>query len=130
MTRDSTSNMTDTELWSLCKLGYQLYARGRYADARSIFEGLVALDDQLEYPWHALGLVARKCDDPARAEECLRRRLELAPDADASRVELAEVLYETGRVEEALSLLDHFHPPDGDSSPAARRGRVLRERWS
>lgn len=125
----SETALSKTELWSLCKLGHQLYSRNRYDDAATIFEGLVALDDTLGYPWHALGLIARERSDRGRAVECFERRLELDPEADESRVQLAEVLYESGRVEEAIGVLEHFFPPEDDSSRAARRGRALRKRW-
>lgn len=123
-------NLSETEIWSICKLGYQLYTRERYEDARTLFEGLVALDDSLGYPWHALGLIARDSENPSRAVECFRRRLEIDPDAGESRVALAELLYESGRPSKAIEALDHFARHPGDDSEAARRGRVLRERWS
>jgi len=122
--------LSATEIWSLCKLGHQLYSRERYEDARRIFEGLVALDDTLEYPWHALGLIARRRDDPGRAADCLQRRLELDPGAGESRVLLAEILYESGRRDRARETLAPFARRPDDDSEAARRGRVLLERWS
>jgi len=124
------NNLSETEVWSICKLGYQLYTRERYEDARKLFDGLAALDDTLGYPWHALGLIARDTDDPARAAECFRRRLDIDPDAGESRVSLAELLYEFGRPQEALEVLHHFARHPDDDSEAARRGRVLRRRWS
>lgn len=127
---NAETDLSENEIWSVCKLGYQLYVRERYDDARAIFEGLATLDETLGYPWHALGLIARKRDNPSRAAECLRTRLDLDPEAGESRVALAEVLYESGRPDEACELLAPFARTPDDDSEHARRGRVLLERWS
>lgn len=122
--------LSDDEIWSLCKLGHQLYSRERYDDAERIFSGLVALDETLGYPWHALGMIARNRGDARRAADCFQRRLDLEPGADDSRVALAETLHGAGRVREAADLLRPFERDPEDDSPAARRGRVLLERWT
>lgn len=124
----SSTSLSATELWSLCKLGHQLYTRDRFDDAATIFEGIVALDESLGYAWHALGLIARKRSNPDRAVDCFQRRLELEPEAAESRVQLAETLRETGDRQRALRLLEYL-TDSPDDSEAARRGRVLLERW-
>ena len=120
--------LTDDETYAVCKLGYQLYTRDRLDEAAEIFDGLVALDDTLGYPWHALGLIARRRGDAPRAIDCFQRRLELDPRAADSRVALAETLFEHGYRTDAAELLRHFRRAD-DESAAARRGRVLLDRW-
>ena len=120
--------MTNDEIHTICKLGFQLYTRDRYDDAARIFRGLVSLDDSLEYPWHALGLIARKRGEFQRAVDCFQRRLEIAPDADDSRVGLAETLWEHGYRGDAIDVLRRL-APDSESE-AARRGRVLLARWT
>lgn len=122
--------LDDDEVWSVCKLGYQLYVRERYDEAAKIFNGLVSLDDSLGYPWHALGLIARKQGDVQRAVDCFRKRLDLEPDASETRLSLAETLDRHGYREDAADVLAHFSRHADDESPAAIRGRALLERWT
>ncbi len=121
--------LTEDEIWSLCQLGYKLYRHNRNEDAARIFRGLVSLDTNLPYPWHALGVLARRRDDNQRAVECFQNRLQLEPDASRSRLSLAETLYENGYHRDATEVLRHFRQRPEDESDAARRGRILLRRW-
>lgn len=123
------SDLSDDEIWSLCKLGYQLYCHGRLEDARTIFRGLVTLDDTVGYSWHVLGLIARDEEDPQRAITYFRNCLNVEPERDKTRVALAETLRECGYHEDARELLLHFRRTPQSDSAAAERGRVLLERW-
>lgn len=62
--------------WSIAQLGHQHFERGRYVDARKIFEGLTVLDVQDAYSWHMLGEISRKegkLDAAAKFfEHCMR----------------------------------------------------------
>jgi len=122
-------DLSNDEIWCICKLGYQLYRRDRLEAAAEIFRGLVALEADLGYPWHALGMVARKRDDAPRAIECFQRRLEDDPGAAESRVALAETMFEHGHRGDAAELLRHFRRADTPETPAVRRGLALLDRW-
>jgi predicted Zn-dependent protease len=121
--------LTDDEIWTLCELGYKLYRHDRDEKATRIFRGLVSLDTNLPYPWHALGVLARRRDDMQRAVECFQNRLELEPGASRSRLSLAETLYENDYRRDAIDVLRHFRRHPDDESHAARRGRILLRQW-
>ncbi len=121
--------LTDEEIWSLCKLGYRLASHGRDGDAADLFRGLVALDERLAYPWHALGVLARRRGDLERAVDCFHRRLDLEPHASTSRLSLAETLWEHGYHRDAAETLRYFRHHTDVDSPTARRARILLERW-
>lgn len=125
-------NLNDTEIWTLCKLGYQLFAREKYRESAKIFRGVLALDSTRPYPWHALGLIAKEQGDLQRAVDCFQKRLELEPEADDTRVSLAETLYEHGYKNDAVEVLQPLtHKSGADAQTAAvRRGRVLLKQWT
>mgnify|MGYP006288596199 CR=1 FL=1 len=123
------SHLSSDEQYALCKLGYQLYTHGKLDDARRIFDGLVALDEDNGYAWHVLGLIARQRQQIQRAFDCFQQRLDLEPGAATSRVELAETLYRQDYVAQAIDVLRPLGNAPEDDSEAARRGRVLLRKW-
>jgi tetratricopeptide (TPR) repeat protein len=126
--------LDDTEIWSLSRLGYLLYSRGRLDEAASIFRGLLHLQPRLAYGWYALGLIRRDQGDPRNAAESLQRAINSDPTLWAARLALAELLFQNGRRADAQTilkpLLDASPATDQPSTdPAVRRGQTLWKCW-
>ena len=82
-----------------------LLRRERWADARPLFERLLANGPQWPGSWHNLGLCRRATSDAEGAVRAFRRALEIDRDQSATRAELAELLRELGRGTEADEVL-------------------------
>ncbi|HVR88536.1 MAG TPA: tetratricopeptide repeat protein [Candidatus Limnocylindria bacterium] len=74
--------------------------------ARGELEQVIAQEPDLWEAHFALGLVARRTNDPALAERAFRRALELWPEQPDALHELGVALLETERTNEAIRMLD------------------------
>jgi len=132
--------MDELEVSAVAHLGRSLLARERNQQARVVFSGLVAVRPGYGYAWYMLGIVHRRAGRLARAVDCLRRRLELAPQAgtpsDSHRLEinivLAETLHEMGREAAAIDTLRSVLAKSAseETSDDLMRAQVLIERWT
>lgn len=89
------------EMLEIAVLGYQLFENGKYDEARTIFEGLNALDHKESYYLTALGAVHLAQDNLGPAEQCLNAAIELNPKDIASYVNRGEVYLRLGKVLDA-----------------------------
>lgn len=105
--------------------GWLLLHRNRFDEAAAMFETWRAVDERPE-PVRALFHVARRRDDPAKADELaaklLKMEIEGSPMWWRARVYRAEIAWETGRVDEASATLD-------DILAAAPGADLEREAW-
>jgi Flp pilus assembly protein TadD len=100
----------------------------RYDEATQLFGSYV--ESKPENPWgyYMLGLSAWKSGDHARAEEAFERSLALDPTHVKSYLNLARVLLETDRANDALARVDSALGFDSLSNVAYRlRGRAFAE---
>ncbi len=123
-------NLTDLEGWSLARLGYLYYGHERFEEAESIFAGLATLRPQDYYPWHVLGLIARRKKNHAQAVQYFQQALKISPDNVETRVTLAEALLESGQTAAAIELLMPYKKQKRNVTETVRRAQILLSRWT
>ncbi|QDG51653.1 tetratricopeptide repeat protein [Persicimonas caeni] len=121
--------LDDVEAWSLSRLGFLFYSRGRLAQAAAIFHGLLQLRPRGAYQWYALGLVRRDQGDFRGAVESLNQALSCDANLWPARVALAELLRGQGYAQDAAAVLAPLVRSGDSSTPAVRRGRALWRCW-
>lgn len=108
---------------ALNNYGTFLAQNGSYEQARKQFRK--ALEDPLynrpENAYYNLGWLARRQDEPEKAEEMLRTALELRTDYSPARLALARLLRDQGRSSEARNQVAHLL----SRSPDNVRGHML-----
>lgn len=117
---------TEDELYAIAQQGYFFLLQGKNEEAKTIFEGLSAIDPRNDYYYRALGVIYHKLGDAERAIKLFTSATRIAPSKLAGFINRAEVLVATGRKREALADLDHAvtiaRDPD---SPLARKAKAL-----
>ncbi|MEW5849498.1 MAG: tetratricopeptide repeat protein [Myxococcota bacterium] len=119
---------SDSELYAIAHQGYFFLLQGKNEEAKTIFEGLVAIDPRNDYYYRALGVIYHKLGDPDRAIKQFTYASRVAPSNLAAFINRAEVYVATGKRKEALADLDHACNIARDpESPLARKARALAE---
>ena len=107
-------------------MGYQLFEQGRYTQAKTVFQGLCALDTKEGYYRTALGAVYLAEDDLENAERALNAAIELNPKEIASFVNRGEVYLRQGKIVEAAQDFKRAVELDPDKKdPVSHRARLL-----
>ena len=94
---------TDDELYAIAHTGYFFLMQGKNAEARTLFEGLVAIDPKNDYYYRALGVIFHKMGDAERAIKQFSYAIQVNPRASPAYVNRAEVYVSLGRSAEAGS---------------------------
>lgn len=99
-------------------LGFWLVTKGRRDEAITHWRQAIRLDGNYAAPWYNWGSLLAREGDWAEAESKLRRALQLRPDYGEAHANLAVVLWNTGRQEEARREVDlarksGYRPPPG-----------------
>lgn len=123
-------NLTDLEGWSLARLGYLYYGHERFEEAESIFAGLATIRPQDFYPWHVLGLIARRKKNHTQAVQYFQQALKISPENAETRVALAESLLENGQTSAAIELLMPYKKQKRQVTETIRRAQILLSRWT
>lgn len=89
---------------NLRKKAQRLLKERRWAAALELYGQLCQLQPQDHDVWLELGLLQQRLDDPVRAEQSLRRALELRPNLLPAYAALATLLFGQGRLHEAETL--------------------------
>lgn len=119
---------SDEELHAIAQQGYYFLLQGKNDEARTIYEGLNAIDPRNDYYYRALGVLYHKMGDPDRALKQFTYATRVAPSNLAAFINRAEVYIATGRRREALADLDHAVAIARDPEhPLARKARSLAE---
>lgn len=84
-------------------LGHVLLGRGDYAGALAQYEEVARLDAGDGVAWNNVGLALHKLKRLDEAEKSYRRSADLAPYLAAPRINLGDLLLESGRREEAVA---------------------------
>jgi tetratricopeptide (TPR) repeat protein len=118
--------LDESELTAVAALAANLYEQGRIAEARTIFEGLTALDGDF-YRGHAgLGALALIEGDPETAMRSLARAAELCPGDASVLCNLGEAYLQRAEFTEAARCFERALALDPDGSdPGANRTRAI-----
>ncbi|MBE2250988.1 MAG: tetratricopeptide repeat protein [Myxococcus sp.] len=114
------------EMLQMALIGFRMYENGKYSEAETIFNGLIALDPREAYYYTALGAVYLAQDEFERAKHNFDTALAFNPKELAAYVNRGEVHLRMGNVMEAAT--DFKSAVDLDPSgkdPLVIRARVL-----
>ncbi len=93
---------SDEELYSIARTAYFFYHQGRLEEARTLFQGLYALNPLDAYFARALGVVELAVGNPRGAMAAYDVAIKLAPDDPSGYVGRAEVCFSLGQKSSAL----------------------------
>lgn len=106
---------TDEELYSIARTGYFFFFQGKVKEARTVFQGLYAINPMDAYFANALGVVEMAAGNPAGAVAAYDVALKLSPrDATAylGRGEVKLLQGQRAQAIEDLKRAQHFSEPD------------------
>jgi Flp pilus assembly protein TadD len=83
--------LSDEELYAIASQGYFLFLQGKSEAARTVFEGLVAIDPRNAYYYRALGAIYWRLKEPQRAVRQLTFAIRVSPREISSYVNRAEI---------------------------------------
>ncbi len=88
---------SNEELYSIARMGYFFFYQGKLEEARTIFQGLYAVNPLDSYFAKALGVVEMAAGNPAGAMAAYDVCLKLSPQDSAAYVGRAEVKVSQGQ---------------------------------
>lgn len=94
---------SDDELYAIAHTGYFFLMQGKNNEARTLFEGLVAIDPKNDYYYRALGVIFHKLGDAERAIKQFSYAIQVSPKTASSYVNRAEVYLSLGRSADAAN---------------------------
>ncbi|MGV3623459.1 MAG: SycD/LcrH family type III secretion system chaperone [Archangium sp.] len=106
---------TDDELYSIARTGYYFYYQGKVNEARTVFQGLYAINPLDAYFAKALGVVEMAAGNPAGAVAAYDVALKIAPQDATAYLGRAEVKLLQGNKTQAIEDLrraQQFSPPE------------------
>lgn len=101
LTLKEIKGYSDDELYAIAHTGYFFLMQGKNQEARTLFEGLVAIDPKNDYYYRALGVIFHKLGDAERAIKQFSYAIQVNPKAAAAWVNRAEVYLSLSRTAEA-----------------------------
>ena len=122
-------SLSALESWTISQIGYLYFCHERLAEAEALFQGLATVRPTEPYPWHALGLIARRKGQLPLATQYFQHVLKLDAGHGDARLALGESLLEQGLTAEARPILQPFADAPKDADDTTRRGRALYRRW-
>jgi type III secretion system low calcium response chaperone LcrH/SycD len=93
---------TDEELYSIARTGYYFFYQGKVNEARTVFQGLYAINPQDAYFAKALGVVELAAGNPAGALAAYDVALKMDPKDAGAYLGRAEVKLLQGQKPQAL----------------------------
>lgn len=93
---------SDEELYSIARTAYFFYYQGRLNEARTLFQGLYAVNPTDAYFAKALGVVEMAAGNPHGASAAYDVAIKIAPDDPAAYVGRAEVKISQGQRAQAI----------------------------
>ncbi len=96
---------SDEELYVMSHMGYFFLMQGKNQEARTLFEGLLAIDPKNDYYYRALGIIFHKMGDAERAIKQFGYAIGLnttSPYAYVNRAEIYISLAQYKKAEEDL----------------------------
>jgi predicted Zn-dependent protease len=118
--------LSGEQLQEIARQAYRWLEEGRLDDARTAFEGLVALEPRESYFWSALAAVHLGRKDYGYAERCCSFALALNPKDQAAWVNRAEVSIRRGTLTDAVQNLQAALQLDPNpKNPITARAKLL-----
>ena len=97
---------TDEELFSIARTAYYFFYQGKLGEARTLFQGLYAVNPLDAYVAKALGVVEHAAGNPQGALAAYDVALKVSPQDAAAYVGRAEVKIALGQKREAVDDLN------------------------
>jgi len=117
---------TDDELFAIAHTGYFFLMQGKNQEARTLFEGLVAIDPRNDYYYRALGVIFHKLGDADRAVRQFGYAIKVNSRSPAAYVNRAEVYLTQDLNQEAAQDLQRALQCAGRNDGAlSRKARAL-----
>jgi tetratricopeptide (TPR) repeat protein len=114
------------EMLQMALIGFRMYEQGKYSEAKTIFQGLIALDPMEAYYYTALGAVYLAEEDLENARAMFTSSIALNPKEVAPYVNRGEVNLREGKILEAAEDFQkavELDPKHED--PLTQRARVF-----
>lgn len=114
------------EMLQMALIGFRMYEQGKYSEAKTIFQGLIALDPTEAYYYTALGAVYLAEEDLENARDMFTSSIALNPKEVAPYVNRGEVNLREGKILEAAEDFQkavELDPKHED--PLTQRARVF-----
>ncbi|MEW5739323.1 MAG: SycD/LcrH family type III secretion system chaperone [Myxococcota bacterium] len=121
---------SDEELYSIARMGYFFFYQGKVNEARTVFQGLYAVNPTDAYFAKALGVVEMAANNPAGAVAAYDVALKIAPQDPAAYAGRAEVRLAQGQRAQAIDDLRRAQQLLSDGNPLKDKVLALLERLS
>lgn len=116
---------SDEELYSIARTGYYFYYQGKIAEARTVFQGLYAINPLDSYFAKALGVVEMAAGNPGGAVAAYDVALKIAPNDPAAYLGRAEVKLLQGQRVQAIEDLRKAQQHSVSDSKENQKVRAL-----
>lgn len=103
--KNGAGELSAAQIAEMAQFGHQLFESGKVAEAKVVFEGLVALGVEDAFPHTMLGILYYAQKDSRRALALFEAALGFDPEDRAARFYRAELRLRNGRVKQALGEL-------------------------
>lgn len=117
--------VSESDVMQLANFGHDLWRQGRYQDAAKVFQGIVALDENIYYGHAGLGLASMKMERYEAAEKHLAKAHALAPQDSSVAVNLGETLLHLGKLPEAIAMMQRAIEAGSTGDAGANRARAI-----
>ncbi len=125
-TLSAICGLTKNELNAIEVLGFELYQQGRTEEARTIFDGLIALDERMYQGYAGKGALALAEENLDEAANWLMQALERSSSDPTVHANLGETLLRLGRFDQAAAELGKALALDPEGKhPGANRARAI-----
>lgn len=111
-------------------MAHRLYENGKFDEAQTMVEGVLALDDQRHYPYLLIGTyLLEEEENYEKAIESLLVANELGPENPGIAYKLAEALWRDDRIERSIPFFEAAVAwADDEDNPYRNRAEVVLER--
>ncbi len=92
--------------------------RGKYPEALALYDTAIAIRSDYSAPHNNAGVIYREIGDRIKAEEYIRKAIELDPNNLTALINLASILLDRGDADEAIVLLERALADDPYNVPA------------
>lgn len=121
---------SDEELYSIARMGYFFFYQGKVDQARTVFQGLYAINPTDAYFAKALGVVEMAANNPAGALAAYDVALKIAPQDAAAYAGRAEVKLAQGQKAPAIDDLRRAQQLLADGNPLKDKVSAMLTRLS